>query len=249
MRREIRTCFLPTLFEPADLRGGTAVVIDVLRAATTVCHALAAGARSVVPVAEVEAARQLAAELQIENTVLGGEREGKQIDGFDLDNSPLQYTPERVGDRTVVFTTTNGTRALQRCVEADRVLLGTFNNLSAVVRAVRRSAGTVHLVCSGTRGQVTAEDVLFAGAVLDALGLEIERFRFAGDETGIALDYYLLNAQDALLQALQESLGGRNVIALGLNADVERAAEIDRFDFVPEYDPATGRITRSNERA
>ena len=109
MRREIFTHFLPNLFDSAELRGGMAVVIDVLRASTTICHALAAGATAVLPCGEVEEALRLKQELAVENPVLGGEREGKLIDGFDLDNSPFRYTPENVAGRAVVFTTTNGT--------------------------------------------------------------------------------------------------------------------------------------------
>jgi 2-phosphosulfolactate phosphatase len=243
MAREIVTHFLPTLFDPAELRGGTAVVIDVLRASTTICHALAAGATAVVPCLEVDDALRLKRELTDEHPVLGGERDGTQIDGFDLDNSPFRYTPETVAGRTVVFTTTNGTRALLRSAEAERIVLGTFNNRGAVVAAVLESPGPVHLVCAGTRGRITAEDVLFAGAVIDGLGCEIERCRFADDESRIALESYLANAPDGIVPALRGSLGGRNCLSLGFEADVARAAELDRFDLLPCFSPRTGRIT------
>lgn len=243
MPRDVFTHFLPTLFEPAELRGGTAVVIDVLRASTTICHALAAGANAVVPCGEVDEALRLKRELAGENPILGGERDGKLIDGFDLDNSPFRYTPETVAGRTVIFTTTNGTRALLRCAEADRIVLGTFNNLAAVVNAVLQSAGPVHLVCAGTRGRITAEDVLFAGAVLDGLGREIDRRRFGDDESRIALDFYLANAGGTILETLRGSLGGRNCLALGFDNDVARAAEFNRFDLLPCFSSQTGRIT------
>jgi 2-phosphosulfolactate phosphatase len=242
--REIFTHFLPALFDPAELRGGTAVVIDVLRASTTICHALAAGATAVVPCMEIDDALRLKRGLADEGPVLGGEREGQQIDGFDLDNSPFRYTPETVAGRTVVFTTTNGTRALLRCTEAERIVLGTFNNLTAVVRAVFESPGPVHLVCAGTRGAITAEDVLFAGAVMEGLGCEVERCRFADDQSRIALDFYLANAEDGVLETLRGSLGGRNCLSLGFDADVTRAAELDRFDLLPCYSPRTRRITQ-----
>ena len=243
MPTSISTHFLPTLFEPADLRGGTAVVIDVLRASTTICHALAAGASAVIPCAEVDEALRLKTELAAENPILGGERDGKMIEGFDLDNSPLVYTPESVAGRTVLFTTTNGTRALLRCRQSERVLLGTFNNLAAVVNAVQETAWPVHLVCAGTKGKITAEDILFAGAVICGLGYDTGSPDLTDDQSRMALDFYLTNSDNRIHEALRSSLGGRNCLSLGFDADVDRAAERNRFDLLPCYSPSTGRIT------
>src|SRR5437868_6038312 len=115
--------FLPALADPEELRDATAVVIDLLRASTTICYALAAGAREVIPCLEVDDARRTAADLAASPPVLGGERKGIRIEGFDLGNSPDEYRPDTVGGRTVVFTTTNGTAAMQRCRPARRVLI------------------------------------------------------------------------------------------------------------------------------
>src|SRR5262245_18694621 len=158
---------LPDLAEPAALAGKTVVVIDVLRATTTIIRALAAGAREVVPCLEVEEARRISSELG-SAAILGGERGGVPIPGFDLGNSPAEYTRERVGGKTVVFTTTNGTRAMQRCKLAGRVLLGAFVNFSAICREL---SGTdeIAIVCAGTDGHVTREDTLLAGAIVDDL--------------------------------------------------------------------------------
>src|SRR5262249_5944787 len=142
---------LPSLTTPADLAGGLAVVIDVLRASTTICHALAAGAKEVIPCLEVEEARERANRYVPGDAVLGGERGGLRIEGFDLGNSPREYTPTTVGGRTVLFTTTNGTRAMRQCTEAARVVIGAFVNLSPVCREVERAlmAGRdAHLLCA-----------------------------------------------------------------------------------------------------
>jgi len=153
--------------------GGIAVVIDVLRASTTIITALANGAARVRPMADVAAARASAAALG-PGTVLGGERGGVRIDGFDLGNSPAEYARDRVAGRSLVITTTNGTAALAACRAAREIVVGAIVNRSAVVAAVRRLAAAaadcdaVHLVCAGTDGAVTAEDVLAAGAILDA---------------------------------------------------------------------------------
>lgn len=237
--------FLPSLFEPDALRGGTAVVIDVLRASTTICHALDAGARGVIPCGDVEQARATAAALSGESPILGGERDGTLIDGFDLDNSPLRYTPDVVAGRTVVFTTTNGTRALLRCAAAERILIGAFVNLAAVVSQLRGCGQPVHLVCAGTRGEISAEDVLCAGAI--ARELAPPTGTIVDDQA--RLSAALFDAQRGRLnEALAESLGGRNCLALGFAADVSRAAEIDRFDVVPVFSPETGRITAATRQ-
>ncbi|HYW81106.1 MAG TPA: 2-phosphosulfolactate phosphatase, partial [Thermoguttaceae bacterium] len=105
---------LPRLVDPEKLAGGTAVVIDVLRASTTIVHALESGAREIIPCSDVGEARAIASQLSAGEFVLGGEREGLPIDGFDLGNSPSEYLPHRVEDKAVVFTTTNGTRAISQ---------------------------------------------------------------------------------------------------------------------------------------
>lgn len=244
MSRKIHTHFLPSLFDPAELAGGTAVVIDVLRASTTICHALAAGANAVVPCVDVEQARKLAAGLKAEEPVLGGERNGKLIDGFDLDNSPFAYTEEVVGGKTVIFTTTNGTRALARCAQAERVLIASFNNLSAVIDEVVGRDGVLHIVCAGTDGQISQEDVLLAGCLANELMQSIEEFPEDDDSTNIAYEYYQMNFGELVVESLTNSRGGRNLQKLGLDDDIERAAEVNRFDFVPVYSTKSGRITK-----
>lgn len=166
--RSLQAHFLPDLTTPEALAGGTVVVIDVLRASTVIVHALAAGAREVIPCLEIEDARQVAARLPKGQAILGGERGGLPIEGFDLGNSPSEYTAERVAGKTVVFTTTNGTRAMQQCRQARRVLIGALVNASAIVEAVA-AEDQVHLMCAGTRGEITREDVLVAGLLADRL--------------------------------------------------------------------------------
>ena len=143
---------LPTLVTPDEIAGGVVVVIDVLRATTTIIHALEAGAVEVIPCLEVDEARAIAATMPRSEFVLGGERGGLQIEGFDLGNSPLEYEPEAVEGRTVIFTTTNGTRAMHQCRLAERALLGAFVNASAVVDQVAECP-RVHLLCSGSGGK------------------------------------------------------------------------------------------------
>ncbi len=235
---------LPGLLDPATLAGSVAVVIDVLRASTTIVHALAHGALRVVPCQTVEEAREASARWNAEDVLLGGERQGQLIDGFDLDNSPLAYTPDRVSGKTIVFTTTNGTRALHACRAADRVLIGTFANRSALVNVLRDDARPVHLVCAGTDGQLTAEDILFAGAV--AWDLQESAAGTVSDvQTRMAIDYYQARSRDETIrrQTIRESRGGQNLVRLGLEADIQRCAEQNLFSVVPEWSDGNNEIT------
>jgi 2-phosphosulfolactate phosphatase len=148
--RQIDVYLLPALVDPVELEGKAVVVIDVLRATTTIVHALAAGTSEVAPCEEIEDAKKLAATLG-SKAVLSGEREGLPIPGFDLGNSPAEFTRDRVAGKTLVFTTTNGTRAMHRCRHAARVLLGAFVNFSTATdhRPWRRPAACLR----GSRGR------------------------------------------------------------------------------------------------
>ena len=124
-----------------------------------------------------------------ENVVLGGERQGVRIEGFDLGNSPTEYSPASVGGRTVVFTTTNGTRAMLRCRQAREVLLAAFANRSAVLAALAREQ-FVHIVCAGTGGFITREDTLVAGSLVAGLISGAAEWEL-NDEAVIARDAWL----------------------------------------------------------
>jgi len=227
--------------------GGIAVVIDVLRASTTIVTALAHGAIVAVPRRSIEEA--LAAAADLPGAVLGGERGGVKIAGFDLGNSPLEYAPDRVAGRPVVMTTTNGTAALAACQDAAEVLVGAIVNRSAVAATARRLAAergceAIHLVCAGTDGQVTEEDVIAAGAILDAAGCDPAAVHDTLDLPARAARrlYRDLAAtgRDGLAAriatAFRTCRGGANLLALGMAADLPAAAAIDSLAVVPRLD-------------
>lgn len=227
--------------------GGIAIVIDVLRASTTIITALAHGAARVRAVRTVGEARALAGQPGV---LLGGERGGRPIDGFDLGNSPSEYTRQRMAGRDVVITTTNGTAALHACQDAAAILMGAVVNRSAVATAALRLAAgdqAVHLVCAGTDGDVTEEDLLGAGAILDAairLGAD-EHKDFDGPARAAVADFRAVAGSDgdpaaALACVFATSIGGRNLIALGMEDDLSPAAQIDSLPVVPRLDRASG---------
>jgi 2-phosphosulfolactate phosphatase len=234
MPHAVRVYLAPGLFEPEDLIGAAAVVIDQLRASSTICSALGAGAAAVVPCEEVAEARDRARASP--GSLLGGERAGQRLEGFDLGNSPAEFTPERVRGRTIVFTTTNGTRALLRARRADPVVLGSLLNREAVARAVAAARRPAALICAGIRGGLCAEDVLAAGAIagrLRELGLGVE-----DDAARLAIEAWerVAPARASLLAALHASQGGRNLASIGLESDVEATARLDAIDLVPVLD-------------
>ena len=258
--------FLPELTTAAELAAGIVVVIDVLRASTTITTALAAGAREVIPCAEVEQARKRAEQLgrrcpttrttaTVAETgpLLGGERGGLPIDGFDLGNSPSEFIPTVVAGRTVVFTTTNGTKALLACTAAQRVLIGSFVNFSAVAAELTGEL-PIHLLCAGTRDRVTREDVLFAGSLVEKLDGAVVDHEAINDEARIARSAWVQTmnnirlpgkrAKQRLADVLRDSQGGRNLINVGLERDIVDAANFDRYDFAPRFDTDRWRIVR-----
>ena len=243
---------LPQLVRPDEMAGGTVVVVDVLRAATTLCYAFAAGAAEVIPCVEVEEARAAAASVP-GGAVLGGEREGLPVEGFDLGNSPREYTPESIGGKTLVFTTSNGTRALHHARLARRVLLGAFVNATAVVGQLF-GEDHIHILCSGTHGRYSEDDILLAGLVVERVERRGGLSYALNAQAVTAREYWLSSfalpqalgaeplAPERLASKLRESAGGRNLVNVGLEADLTDAARIDRFQCVPVYHAAKGRI-------
>ncbi|MBX3388523.1 MAG: 2-phosphosulfolactate phosphatase [Phycisphaeraceae bacterium] len=245
--RPLSVHLLPGLVAQSSLAGSIVIMIDALRASVTIAAALASGARAVYPVLTVDDAL-VAAEKMIhsgipkEDIILGGERGGVLIPGFDLDNSPLAYTADRVRDKAVVFTTANGTSTLLHAREASIVLVGALTNVDAVCRAVATDPRDVHIICSGTRGEISLDDCIAAGAMVD-------RLRDAGRELGsddsgqVCLRNWHEAARTGILDAMRVSRGGRNLVKLGFEADIEFCSRVDGVPVLPRYDAQSGTIT------
>jgi 2-phosphosulfolactate phosphatase len=249
---------LPNLTTPDELTGSAVVVLDVLRATTTIVHALAAGAKEVIPCQEIDEARAKHATFPAGSALLGGERKGTPIPGFNLGNSPEEYTPTSAGGKTLVFTTTNGTRAMQRCCQAKRVLIGALVNARSVAQALSTEE-SIHIVCAGTDGQITSEDVLAAGIIFSQwqhITGCLDRAAW-NDEAQLALSLAteILGPHasttetptpaetDRIARELLASRGGLNLCEVGLERDVHTAARLNRFSLVPQLNLADWTIT------
>jgi 2-phosphosulfolactate phosphatase len=232
--RQVSVCLLPELALPHRLATGIAVVIDVLRAGTTIIHALAAGCSSVRPCLEVEEARALADEMRAGKVLLAGERGGLPIHGFDLGSSPRRFTSRLCQGVTAVLTTTNGTRAVLRCAPAQRTLVAGFVNYSAVCEQLRHDRRPLYIVCAGTEGDLTLEDTLLAGAFVDFL-CELGPVCL-NDGARLAWDCFEMHGR-CMQEALGLSAGGELLKRLGCEEDIEACARVDEFTLVPELRP------------
>ncbi|MGD9722435.1 MAG: 2-phosphosulfolactate phosphatase [Pirellulales bacterium] len=245
--QQLNVHLLPERVSPDTLAGGTAVVIDALRATTTIVYALAAGARAVVPCLTIDEARERAAHLPCGLTLLAGERGGLPIAGFDLGNSPAEFTAQRVGGRYVVLTTTNGTKALLHCRAARRVLVAALANLSAVCAALEEDQ-RVDIVCAGTDGQATDEDLLVAGAIADRLAagggwrLDENAARVCAAWQKLVREVSDEDATARIIRTMSAAPGGRNLKQIGMAGDIEIAAQRDTCPIVAQFDAQTGEI-------
>ncbi len=232
----VEVLFRPTDLRPEHCAGRSVVVFDVLRATTTMTAALAAGVSEIQifsTVAEARAARAAGEGL------LCGEEKCLPPPGFDLGNSPGTFVPENHQGCRLLMATTNGTRAIVAARPAERLLIGALVNARAVARRLQAIGLGVTLLCAGTNGQIAMEDLLGAGAVLAELGDE------GRDDPGrIARRLFdaAISSSGGLVAALRDSAGGRNVIAAGLEKDIDFAARLNRFEVVGEVRPAPLRV-------
>jgi 2-phosphosulfolactate phosphatase len=244
--------FLPAHVPTEDLAGSVVIVIDLLRASSTICQALASGATCVIPFLEIDDARRAAEQFDRTAVVLGGERHGRIIDGFDLGNSPLEYSPVAVAGRPLLFTTTNGTRALDHARLARRTLVGCALNRRAIAEAVAAEP-RVDILCAGTDGAITGEDILAAGAIADALvgGTSATGWELNAEAQSAVDQWRALVAlaaatsrtpADQFAVAMEQTPGGSNLVAIGHGIDLPACAELDILPIVPELNHATGEI-------
>ncbi len=226
---------LPALAQH-DLRATACVVFDILRATSTFVTALHHGAEAVVPVSEISEA--VALRQKQPNVLLAGERDGVRIRAaqsggidFDFGNSPREFTPEKVRGKTIVSTTTNGTRALRACTGAKAIFAASFLNLQATADfLVRGNFNELLLVCAGTGEGVALEDVLAAGALADLLAGQLS------DAAAVARQTFLRSKSDFATTIASSSNGRRLLSIPELHDDVAFCAQRDIFDLVAVMD-------------
>jgi 2-phosphosulfolactate phosphatase len=230
MSRSIEVLLAPPW--PADaVRGAHVAVVDVLRATTTIATALANGAAGVIPVAEPEDAIALGNRLGRDRVLFGGERDAVRIAGFDLDNSPASFTASAIAGKTVVLTTTNGTRALRAVANAASVRTAALVNRTAVADALSHENGDVVIVCAGDGNGFALEDALGAGALVDTLLTLIGDVELCDGARAAALLYRAVASR--LADAIASADHAQALAAKGFAQDVTRCAALDTLAVVP----------------
>lgn len=216
-----------------DVRGRTVVVIDVLRACSTIVTALHHGARAVLPVRDMAQAGRIASNLDPDVYRLGGERGGKKIDGYHLGNSPLAYTREVVEGRDVILNTTNGTKALTRSAAAEHLVAGTFLNADRVLDFIANTDLNLTIVCAGWRNRISLEDTVCAGLLLDRLW-QGNRPDTVSDAAHTALTQYQ-HHRDDVTKMLRHCNHAQRLVDMGREEDVDYCLQLDVLPGLPYY--------------
>ena len=226
------TSLSPALIHLYDISDSIVVIIDILRATSTITTALHNGARSVIPVDSISRCVETAKQI---NGITAGERDGKIAEGLSHGNSPFEYPSDFISGKTLVLTTTNGTRLLQMALDqkAREIIIGSFNNLSAVCNHVIEKKQNILLACAAWKDRVNMEDTLFAGAVISRVK---QHFHINCDSSHIAETIYKNGANDlfGLLQRNDASHYHR-LMNFGLEKDIRYCLSIDTANILPVY--------------
>ena len=230
----LETLFIPEEIKNVELAGKLVVIIDILRASSTIVTALANGCRGFIPILFPDKAKKKAQEFEKERILLGGEREGIKIEGFDLGNSPREYKREAVKGKTIIFSTTNGVKTLEMVKGAHRIIIGSFLNLQAVCDYCTDYKGDILIICAGRKGRFSLEDTACAGMMVNSL-----RDVFPGDhqEVDANLTAQLLYVKfgNNILEILGKSQHGRYLESIGLGEDLKFCSQLDLFHIVPIF--------------
>ena len=219
-------------FTEANLENKSVVVIDVLRSATSVCAALLAGAKGVIPTEGPGEAGELRSKLGGDNTVLAGERNGIKIENFDLGNSPSEFTEELVKGKFVILTTTNGTNMFKKTAKASPVLSGGLVNVSKIADKISQSDKNLVIACSGHQGNFSIEDTLCGGLLIDLLSSKYQKAEKMNDAATFAWQLYKNNVS-TLRQMIEKGEHGQFLESLGYKSDVSMATLIDSMPVRP----------------
>lgn len=229
---------LDVLFSPVQadelfFTGKTTVVIDVLRASSTIIKALSNGAKEVVPVGTVEFAVKVSGGIFGGQTLLGGERNTKKIEGFALGNSPSEYTAEIVSGKTIVFYSTNGSRAIVKAKYSSNLFVCSFNNLSAVANHLKKLNEDVIILCSGNNNFISLEDSVCAGMLVNKL-ISIDSSMVLNDSSKSAMTLFKSFGKN-IPRFLSETDHGKILIENGFETDLKDCAELDSTEVIPKY--------------
>ena len=223
--KSIDVCLSPELMHLYDLQDRTVVVVDILRATSCMVTAFAHGVESITPFADLNACRVM----KTKGYITSGERDGKMVDGFDKGNSPFEYTGDDIKGKKIAFTTTNGTQAIEKAKGAKKIIIGSFLNLSSIVKYLLFGENNVLIVCAGWKGKVNLEDTLFAGAVMEKLKNHIE----PDCDAPLAAQHLYNLAKDDMVKFLSNSSHVKRLNRLNIQKDIDYCLTLDEYQIVP----------------
>jgi 2-phosphosulfolactate phosphatase len=239
-RRSVEVFSTAQAFQEDEVRSKTVVVIDVLRASSSMVTALVNGAKGIIPVEDMSAASKIAANLDAKNVILCGEKDGYKIDGFQLGNSPMEYSKETVEGRTLILNTTNGTKAVSRASLANRIFIGCFLNAGAVVEQLHSTDDDIILICAGWKTRLSLEDMLCAGLIVDRLN---GGFFDEDASDGAKIAHLLYKKYEHNIElAVRQSSHARRLDGIAHPNDISYCSQIDIISIVPHVNMKDGII-------
>lgn len=225
MNRTVDVCLSPDLIGSFDLNGKIVVIVDILRATSCMVSGIDNGVAGIIPVATLDECK----DYQKKGFICAAERGGKQVEGFELDNSPFSYMAEHLKGKTICATTTNGTLAISKSLNAEKIVIGAFLNLSALASYLQDQPNDIIIHCAGWKGKVNMEDSLFAGALIEKLE---DSHSLSCDAPHMALKYYQ-SVKDNLQLTVENSSHAKRLSKIRISKDVEFCLTIDKFEVIP----------------
>ncbi len=229
--------FCASLLDELSMRDKNVVMIDVLRSSTTIATALSNGAREIIPVDSIEKAVKVSGSLFGDVTLRGGERNGRMIQGFNLGNSPEEYSESVVKGKSIIYCTTNGSVALARSRHAKNLMVGSFVNMHATVEFLKSLGEDVILVCAGrplSMGGFSLEDTVCAGMMITQLQ-EAEDLTLTLTDPSLAARSMYKSHGRSIPKMLKLSEHGRYLVEIGLGSDLELCSRIDSVPVLPMW--------------
>jgi len=226
-RKRVEVCFSPNLYDLHKDDHDIVVVIDVLRATSAICAAFDNGVKEIIPVASIEEAK----EYKKKGYLVGAERKGQIVEGFEFGNSPYTYMKKEVKDQTIVLSTTNGTKAINIAKDAKMVVIGSLLNLDALTEWLVQQEKNVLMLCSGWQDKFNLEDTICAGALAEGM-LKTGKYTSIEDSS-IAAKYMYLSAKENYMGYLKSSSHRRRLKSLNLNDDIKYCLTPNQTDVIP----------------
>jgi 2-phosphosulfolactate phosphatase len=228
-KNRLEVCLSPAIYDKHADDQNLVVIVDILRATSSICAAIHNGVKAILPVATVEEAR----EMKGQGYMVASERDGYVLDFADFGNSPFNFTPEKVKDKEIVYSTTNGTRCIHMASHSKAVLIGSFLNISSLADWLIQQDSPVLIFCASWKDRFSLEDTVFAGALAKKL-LDSGKFESVCDAVTASLDLWSIAKTD-LFQYIQKSAQKGRLASKGLDDCIEFCLTADQTRVIPEF--------------